>query len=50
MPPITAASAAFVRLLTGGPPGVVLERGVLRFTGRSAIPVDAIDRIEARPS
>ncbi|MCY4640731.1 MAG: UvrD-helicase domain-containing protein [Chloroflexi bacterium] len=47
---MTAASAAFVRLLTGGPPGVVLERGVLRFTGRSAIPVDAIDRIEARPS
>ncbi len=27
MPPMTAASAAFVRLLTGGPPGVVLERG-----------------------
>ncbi len=50
MPPITAASAAFVRLLTGGPPGVALERGVLRFTGRAAIPVDAIDRIEARPS
>jgi len=50
MPPITAASATLVRLLTGGPPGVVLERGVLRFTGRSAIPAGGIDRIEARPS
>ncbi len=50
MPPITAASATFVRLLTGGPSDVVLERGVLRFTGRSAIPVGAIDRVEARPS
>ena len=50
MPPITAASATFVRLLTGGPSDIVLERGVLRFTGRSAIPVGVIDRVEARPS
>ncbi|MCY3656875.1 MAG: UvrD-helicase domain-containing protein [Chloroflexi bacterium] len=50
MPPITASSAALVRLLTGGPSGVVLERGVVRFTGRAAVPVGAVDRIETRPS
>ena len=50
MPPITAARATLVRLLTGGPAGVVLERGVVRFTGRAAVPVGAIDRVEARPS
>ncbi len=50
MPPITAASATLVRLLSGGPSGVVLERGVLRFTGRAAIPVGVLDHIEAHPS
>ena len=50
MPPITAASATLVRLLTGGPADIVVERGVIRFTGRAAVPLGAIERIEARPS
>ena len=50
MPPLTASSAALVRLFMGGPSGVVLERDVVRFTSRAAVPVGAIDRIETRPS
>ena len=53
--PITATSAALVRLLSAGPARVSLDDGALRFEdGRgaaaSSTPVGAIDRVETRRS
>ena len=53
--PITATSAALVRLLSAGPARVSLDDGALRFEdGRGAAafstPVGAIDRVETRRS
>ena len=48
--PITAKSAALVRLLTLGPGSVSLDGDVLRLGGAGAIPVGALDAIEMRRS
>ena len=48
--PISATSAALVRLLTRGPARVSLAGGVLRFGDASSTPVGAIDRVETRRS
>ena len=53
--PITATSAALVRLLSAGPARVSLDDGALRFEDRrgaaaSRTPVGAIDRVETRRS
>ena len=46
--PITARSAALVRLLTPGPGSVSLDGGVLRLGAADAIPVGALDAVELR--
>ncbi len=48
--PISATSAALVRLLGAGPGRVSLADGVLRFGDDRAVPVGAIDSVETRRS
>ena len=46
--PITASSAALVRLFTPGPGSVSLQGGALRLGSDGAIPVGALDAVELR--